>query len=103
MMDNMLEGRFIFGISPGALMTDAEALGTLDKDRFKMFEDAINVILEIYAQDNQFGKRVNASLLGVMFHSDGEAFGGGTTATLDDFDGFTSEAESSPAGANPWE
>ena len=51
MMDNMLEGRFIFGISPGALMTDAEALGTLDKDRFKMFEDAINVILEIWTRE----------------------------------------------------
>jgi alkanesulfonate monooxygenase SsuD/methylene tetrahydromethanopterin reductase-like flavin-dependent oxidoreductase (luciferase family) len=51
MMDNMLEGRFIFGISPGALMTDAEALGNLDKDRFKMFEDAINVILEIWTRE----------------------------------------------------
>lgn len=51
MMDNMLQGRFIFGISPGALMTDAEALGNLDKDRFKMFEDAINVILEIWTRD----------------------------------------------------
>lgn len=51
MMDNMLQGRFIFGISPGALPTDAEALGTLDRDRFKMFEDAINVILEIWTGD----------------------------------------------------
>ncbi len=63
MMDNMLQGRFIFGISPGALRTDAEALGTLDQDRFKMFEDAIDVILEIWTReapydidlpDNQF-------------------------------------------------
>jgi len=51
MMDHMLEGRFVFGISPGALMTDAEALGNLDKDRFKMFEDAINVILEIWTRE----------------------------------------------------
>lgn len=63
MMDNLLQGRFVFGISPGALETDAEALGNLDKDRFKMFEDAINVILEIWTReapydielpDNQF-------------------------------------------------
>lgn len=51
MMDNLTQGRFIFGISPGALMTDAEALGTLDKDRFKMFEDAIDVILEIWKRE----------------------------------------------------
>ena len=51
MMDNLTEGRFIFGISPGALATDAEALGNLDKDRFKMFEDAIDVILEIWTRE----------------------------------------------------
>ena len=51
MMDNLLQGRFIFGISPGALLTDAEALGNLDKDRFKIFEDAIDVILEIWTRE----------------------------------------------------
>jgi len=51
MMDNLLKGRFIFGISPGALLTDAEALGNLDKDRFKIFEDAIDVILEIWTRE----------------------------------------------------
>ncbi|NQU69125.1 MAG: LLM class flavin-dependent oxidoreductase, partial [Rhodospirillales bacterium] len=30
MIDNLLEGRFLFGISPGGLMSDAEALGLLD-------------------------------------------------------------------------
>jgi len=51
MMDNLTQGRFIFGISPGALATDAEALGNLDKDRFKLFEDAIDVILEIWTRE----------------------------------------------------
>ena len=51
MMDHLSEGRFILGISAGALPTDAEALGTLDQDRQKMFQDAIDVILEIWQRD----------------------------------------------------
>jgi alkanesulfonate monooxygenase SsuD/methylene tetrahydromethanopterin reductase-like flavin-dependent oxidoreductase (luciferase family) len=51
LMDQLSKGRFIFGISPGSLPTDAEALGTLDKDKQKLFEDAIDVILEIWNTD----------------------------------------------------
>src|SRR5262245_13546104 len=36
MFDHLSEGRFIFGISPGARTSDAEALGILDEDRNKM-------------------------------------------------------------------
>lgn len=35
----------------------------------------VNAIVEIWAQDNEYGKRVNAKLLGVQFAKDGEAFG----------------------------
>ena len=35
MLDHLSEGRLIFGVSPGALTTDAEALGILDEDRNK--------------------------------------------------------------------
>ncbi len=48
MFDHLAKGRFIFGISPGALNSDAEALGTLDEDRNKMFAEAIDVILAIW-------------------------------------------------------
>jgi alkanesulfonate monooxygenase SsuD/methylene tetrahydromethanopterin reductase-like flavin-dependent oxidoreductase (luciferase family) len=51
MLDHLAQGRFIFGISAGALPTDAEALGTLALDRLKMFEEAIDVILEIWRRD----------------------------------------------------
>ena len=37
----------------------------------------VNVSIDIWAQDNKFGKRVNAKLLAVQFHADGEAFSGG--------------------------
>ncbi len=51
MFDHLAEGRFIFGISPGALTTDAEALGNLEQDRNKMFAEAIDVILAIWERD----------------------------------------------------
>lgn len=46
----------------------------------------VNVSLEVWAQDNSFGKRVNATLKGVQFARDGDAFGGGAPASPDDFD-----------------
>src|ERR1700704_4590691 len=51
MFDHLAQGRFIFGISPGALTSDAEVLGILDLDRNKLFQEAIDVILEIWARD----------------------------------------------------
>lgn len=51
MFDHLAEGRFILGISPGALPTDAEALGILDEDRNKLFAEAIDVILAIWDND----------------------------------------------------
>ncbi len=51
MFDHLAEGRFIFGISPGALTSDAEALGMLDEDRNKIFAEAIDVILAIWERD----------------------------------------------------
>ena len=51
----------------------------------------VAVLLDVWAQDNKFGKRVNATLTGVQFVADGEAFGGGTVATADDFDDLSGE------------
>lgn len=51
MFDHLAEGRFIFGISPGALAADAEALGILGEDRNRIFADAIDVILQIWERD----------------------------------------------------
>jgi hypothetical protein len=46
----------------------------------------VNVFLNLWAQDNQYGKRVNASLLGVQFLRDGTRLAGGGTAAADDFE-----------------
>lgn len=51
MFDHLAGGRFIFGVSPGALPSDAEVLGLLDEDRNKLFAEAIDVILEIWKRD----------------------------------------------------
>lgn len=46
----------------------------------------VNAIVDIWAQDNKFGKRINASLLGVQFLRDGPKLAGGAApAAADDF------------------
>ena len=46
----------------------------------------VKVNVEVWAMDNQYGKRINATLMGVQFCRDGDAFGGGRTSSVDDFD-----------------
>jgi hypothetical protein len=47
----------------------------------------VNASIELWAQDNNFGKRINAQLRGVQFLRDGDAFaGGGSAADADEFD-----------------
>src|SRR3954464_414449 len=41
MFDHLAKGRFIFGVSPGALASDAEALGILEEDRNRLFAEAM--------------------------------------------------------------
>ena len=45
MLDHMLDGRLIFGISPGGLLSDAELFGNLGANRNEMFLEAINQVL----------------------------------------------------------
>jgi alkanesulfonate monooxygenase SsuD/methylene tetrahydromethanopterin reductase-like flavin-dependent oxidoreductase (luciferase family) len=51
MVDNMAEGRFIFGISPGGLISDAEVFGNLERDRTAMLVEGIDMVLEIWTND----------------------------------------------------
>jgi alkanesulfonate monooxygenase SsuD/methylene tetrahydromethanopterin reductase-like flavin-dependent oxidoreductase (luciferase family) len=51
MFDHLCDGRFILGVSPGALPSDAEALGILDQDRNEMFAEAIDVITAVWETD----------------------------------------------------
>ena len=49
MIDHMLGGRFVLGISPGGLRSDAEVFGNLDRDRRAMFAEAIEQVLAIWS------------------------------------------------------
>jgi alkanesulfonate monooxygenase SsuD/methylene tetrahydromethanopterin reductase-like flavin-dependent oxidoreductase (luciferase family) len=51
MFDHLAQGRFILGISAGALTSDSEAIGILDLDRNKIFAEAIDVILAIWERE----------------------------------------------------
>lgn len=59
----------------------------LPRDTSKLYAGCyVNASIEFWAQDNQFGKRINAQLRGVQFASDGDAFGGSSSASADEFD-----------------
>lgn len=74
---------------------------TIDVDRSPLTEDDgklyagcyVNAIVQLWAQDNTYGKRINANLLGVQFFKDGEPFGEGSAASADEFDAFDSEVD----------
>jgi hypothetical protein len=51
--------------------------------------------LEFWAQDNEYGRRVNCNLRGVMFSRDGEAFGGASAASADEFASLTEGSDAS--------
>jgi hypothetical protein len=73
----------------------------LDRDRTPLTEDDnrlyagcyVNAVIELWAQNNQYGKRINANLLGVQFFKDGEPFSDGVTASTDDFDDFPDDMD----------
>ncbi|MEX2128254.1 MAG: LLM class flavin-dependent oxidoreductase [Xanthobacteraceae bacterium] len=77
MLDHLLDGRFIFGISPGGLLSDAEAYGNLDADRNAMFVEAINQVLAIWASDPPYdikGKFWNVSCARQFIPDIGQGF-----------------------------
>lgn len=51
MFDHLADGRFILGVSPGALPSDAEVLGILGEDRNKLFAEAIEIITRIWSAE----------------------------------------------------
>lgn len=67
---------------------------TIDRDKTTVVEADelfyagcyVNGIIEPWVQNNKYGKRVNANLLGVQFVKHGEPFGDAKVASVDDFD-----------------
>lgn len=73
----------------------------LDRDRTPLTEADerlyagcyVNASVELWAQNNQWGKRINCNLLGVQFFKDGEPFADGVTASVSDFDAYDGDEE----------
>ena len=59
MLDHLLAGRFIFGISPGGLMSDAEVFGNLQQDRNALFLESINMVLDIWKGEAPYDLKGN--------------------------------------------
>ncbi len=72
----------------------------IDKDKSPLTEQDgkpyagcfVNASIELWAQDSSYGKRVNASLRGIQFFRDGDAFAGGGAASEDEFEEITEGA-----------
>ena len=45
----------------------------------------VHAMVDVWAQDNKWGRRINCTLKGVMFAADGESFGGSSVSSADDF------------------
>ena len=73
----------------------------IDRDRSPLTEDDgkpysgcyVNAVIDLWYQNNSYGKRVNANLLGVQFYKDGEPFESGSVADDDDFEEFEVDDE----------
>lgn len=88
---------------PGNLYVSARSATrplVIDKDKSPLTEQDgkpyagcfVNASIELWPQDNNYGKRVNASLRGVQFFRDGDAFAGGGAASEDEFDDISGGA-----------
>ena len=83
---------FISAASPG----DKPAPKVVDRDRSPLSAKSgrpysgcfVNVIVDLWAQDNQYGQRINATLGAVQFFADGDSFGAGRQADTDEFESF---------------
>lgn len=53
----------------------------------------VNCSVDFWAQDNAYGKRINAQLRGVQFLRDGDAFSAGRPADSDEFEAVTEGAD----------
>ncbi len=77
MLDHMLDGRLIFGISPGGLLSDAELFGNLDANRNEMFLESINQVLDIWAGEPPYdlhGKYWNISTQKTLIKDIGQGY-----------------------------
>jgi alkanesulfonate monooxygenase SsuD/methylene tetrahydromethanopterin reductase-like flavin-dependent oxidoreductase (luciferase family) len=77
MLDHMLDGRLLLGISPGGLLSDAELYGNLDANRNEMFLECINTMLAIWGGEPPYdikGKYWGVSTARTMMPEIGQGY-----------------------------
>lgn len=87
-----------FFISAGA--QESAPPTVIDRDRSPLTKTSgrpysgcyVNASIELWAQDNKFGQRVNAQLRGIQFVVDGDSFSAGRPADADEFEEVTEGA-----------
>lgn len=85
------EGNFVLATSRGQdkgrpLIMDADKTPLTEKDGKPYAGCYVNATVEVWAQDNKFGKAIRATLRGIQFVKDGDAFSAGTPVNEDEFD-----------------
>lgn len=82
------EGKFFIRASSSSrpIVIDGNKQPLVEKDGKPYSGCYVHASIDIWAQDNQFGKRVNAGLRGVQFVKDGDAFAGGAVGSVDEFE-----------------
>lgn len=79
----------------------------VDADRTPLVESSgrpysgcyVNAIIQIWCQQNKFGRGVNAQICGVQFLKHGDAFGGGRIAAPEEFSVQASSTDAAPPAA----
>jgi len=67
------------------MVVDRDATPLTESDGRPYAGCYVNARVEVWAQDNANGKRINVSLRGVQFYKEGDAFGGGEPLSEDEF------------------
>lgn len=79
--------------------SNANRVPVVDRDRTPLAEEDnkvyagcyVNAVVRFWAQDNEFGKRMNCSLEAVQFDSDGERFGAAPVDPNEEFEELEEE------------
>lgn len=85
------EGNYVLSASRGQdkgrpLVLDTDKSPLTEKDGKPYAGCYVNATVEVWAQDNKYGKGIRATLRGVQFVKDGDAFSAGTPVSDDEFE-----------------
>lgn len=80
-------------VSARPAVMDARGAPVTERDGVIYGGCYVIALIELWAQDNKFGQRINAQIRGVQFLRSGDAFGGGAPAQAGEFDDVSEGAD----------